>query len=103
MKAKFLNMVILTGLFISYSTHAWTPNGNSLRIKGIYQWEGNERVVLELDNGEKCYIPSEEKNLISFVYMLYINKQKASWHCYDATSSVGGYNAHRLHRVVAIH
>ncbi len=74
-------------ILFSSITSAWTPNGSSLTIKGIIQWESNEAVVVWLSNDIKCYIPSNETNLISFVYTLYVNQKSASWHCYDAETN----------------
>jgi len=89
-------------ILLSSFANAWTPNGASLKVKGIIEWEGNQAVVVWLSNDIKCYIPSNETNLISFVYTLYVNQKSASWHCHDAETSVGGYKTHRLHRVVAL-
>lgn len=98
MKKTFFIVLVLFSSFAS----AWTPNGASLTVKGIIEWENNQHVVVWLSNDTKCYIPANESNLISFVYTLYVNQKKASWHCHDAETTVGGYKTHRLHRVVAI-
>ncbi|WOI37707.1 hypothetical protein R1T43_01325 [Alteromonas sp. CI.11.F.A3] len=98
-----IKITVFTALILFSSiVNAWTPSGSSLTVKGIIEWEGNEHVVVWLSNDIKCYVPSNESNLISFVYALYLNQKSASWHCHDAETNVGGYKAHRLHRVVAL-
>ncbi len=100
---RLIRPVLLFSLLtFSFSSFSWTPDGASLSIKGIVEWQDNQKVVVWLSNDEKCFIPSTEKNLISFVYMIYMNKKNASWHCHDATENIGGFSAHRLHRVVLL-
>ena len=96
------SIVFIALMSFSNIVDAWTPNGTSLTVKGIVEWEGDQHVVVWLSNDIKCYIPSNESNLISFVYALYLNQKSASWHCHDAEKNVGGYKTHRLHRVVAL-
>lgn len=91
---------VLCSIMPSFSSWAWTPNGEASRIKQMIQWENNQKVVVQLESGLRCNIPSTETNLISLALSLYVTQRKATWHCYDATENVGGFSTHRLHRVV---
>lgn len=80
--------------------YAWTPNGEEVTVDKIVQWEGDGQIMFLTSLGVWCYVPPQEKNMYSLVLSLYATGNTASIHCHDDVTSVGGYEAHRVHRVI---
>lgn len=97
---KLLTGAVLAGLLVSPGAMAWTPNGETVTIDNIYQWEENRDVVFKTSLGHYCYIPATETAMYSLVLSLMTSGKRASIHCHDATVNKGGYDAHRVHRVI---
>lgn len=90
---------VLCLLFSSFAM-SWTPNGEKSKVVKMIQWNGNSDVVVILESGVRCYIPANETMMISFALSLYMSQKEADWHCYDEAVSKGGYQSHKIHRVI---
>jgi hypothetical protein len=98
---KFLTILVL--VFVSTQTFgfAWVYTQDT-SIKELIQWEGNSpKVVITLQNGTRCYIPTQEKELYSLALSLYMAQKKINIHCHEAEVNVGGYPSHKVHRIIA--
>lgn len=94
-----INSILVIG--VPTNSFAWTPSGGIVTIDQIIEWESNQDVVFKTSEGHYCYIPSDEKNMYSLVLSLMASGKTASIHCHDLTVNIGGFNAHRVHRVIA--
>lgn len=95
------SLVTLSLMVFSMNSFAWIPSGETVTIDRIIEWEANREVVFKTSLGHYCYIPSDEKNMYSLVLSLMASGKSASIHCHDGVVNIGGYNAHRVHRVIA--
>lgn len=102
MKKVILGFVLAMScvLSVSVAADAWVHSPN-MEIKNIIQWDSNAPIYFTLSNETVCYIPAVEKNMYSLILSLYTAKKKAEFHCHVGVDSYGGYNGHRIHRVIA--
>lgn len=98
----FLRVFILFLSLVSATSHAWVPNGDTVTIDEIIQWEGDQKIYFKLSNNYICYIPSSEKNTYALILALYMAGKKASVHCHDSEESTSGIKGHKLHRIIAV-
>jgi hypothetical protein len=91
--------LVLCILFSSFAM-SYIPNGEQSKVVKMIQWIGNSDVVVELESGIYCYIPSNETMMISFALSLYMSQKNAEWHCHDAADSKRGFMSHRVHRII---
>jgi len=95
-------IIIISGFILAFSAFAWTPNGENTTISQVWQWQNNGDILFKTASGHKCYIPSNEEKMYSFILSMYISQKEVSVHCHDGTTSIGGQDAHRVHRVIAL-
>jgi hypothetical protein len=99
---SYIKLLIVAFCFSSLSAHAWIPNGETVTIDEIIQWNGDGPVYFKLSNNHVCYIPAAEKNAYSLILALYMSGKPASVHCFDSEETSGGIKGHRLHRIIAV-
>jgi hypothetical protein len=101
MKKIILTMFVI--LFPIFSpAWAWVQTGDT-NIAEVVQWE-EERVtyaVLIFSSGHKCYVSTKDEALYSLALSMFVSGKKLNLHCYDAAENIGGYSAHKVHRVNA--
>lgn len=98
---KFLFRIIGATLFLlAQNSHAWTPNGESVNIVEVLEWQDSTFIVFKLSSGHYCYILPNEKNAYALIMGLYLSKKSASVHCHDTLEDKLGFPAHRLHRII---
>ena len=56
------SFLLLCVYIVSALAFAWTPNGETVTIDEIIQWQDNDRVVFKLSSGYRCFIPQAEDN-----------------------------------------
>ena len=96
---KKINSLIFAILaFTSLNSNAWVQTGNT-SIKEFVQWEDSQKVVLILNSGHQCYVPVSDRELYSLALAFYMSGKEFYLHCYDASENVGGYTAHKIHRI----
>lgn len=91
-----------------YSANAfsWVSSPDAT-IESIVMHEegiGRDETVVKFKDGSDyflCHIAGVEKNLTSLVLALYMAKKKVSVHCYDASKTIGSFEAHKLHRLIS--
>ena len=93
--------VLSVGLAAS-SALAWVPNQIATRITDVIVFQnGENRVILKAASGDLCYFDSEAQNgkaLMTAVMAVYLSGRSVNLTCHDATVSIGGLNAHLVHR-----
>jgi hypothetical protein len=97
-----IKLLAIFSLFLSCYVHAWIPNGETVTIDEIIQWNGDGPVYFKLSSGYMCYVPAAEKNAYSLILALYMSGKKASIHCFDSEETLGGFKGHKLHRIIAV-
>jgi hypothetical protein len=97
----FLAIFILAFVSTQVFGFGWVHTRDTI-ITEIIQWEGDSpKVVITLQNGTRCYIPTQEKELYSLALSLYMAKRKIEIHCHELEVNVGGYPSHKVHRIIA--
>ena len=106
-QAKFIGAVsLVVALSIGIGTaSAWIPNGNVTTISNVLHWQDDSpHVVIVTALGDHCYFNATTtagKNLLSVVMGYFLSARKVRLYCHDATSNIGGINAHLVHRIGA--
>ena len=96
-KINSLTLAVLT--VASLNAHAWVQTSNT-SIKEFIQWEdGNDNVVLKLHSGHQCYFPVSDRELYSLTLAFYMSGKQFNVHCHNASENIGGYPAHKIHRM----
>ena len=96
---KLLSVLLL--LLVTVNAHAWVYS-DRVTITQVILWQDNAPVYFKLSNGVLCYLPAGESNLYSLVLTLHTTGKMISIHCHDGTENYGGYNGHRVHRLIAV-
>lgn len=103
---KYLFRTIGLFLFVIYSSSsfAWVDHQN-VTITRLIQFEGGigrDYTVLEFsNNGARCRIPHEYKELLSFALATHFASKSVSVVCHDSQEDPGGsaFPSHKLHRI----
>lgn len=95
-------LITLIGFFvIGVSNANALVHNNNVKINEIIEWNNNSPIHLLLSNGNRCYVPSTEKNLYSLVLTLFTSAKSSDIVCFDSEEETNGFLAHRIHRVIA--
>jgi hypothetical protein len=106
MKIIRLTLIILLSLLSTYSfadeakiNGNWQWN-NNVKIDFIYGYWKNGNVQVHMDNGQFCYLKSEEKELLSIILAMRAQNVKGEIVCYKTPDkSVDGKDSRHIHRV----
>lgn len=105
MKRRVLAMLVLCGLMGGTSAvYAWNPDGERSTVRDVVLWEDAGQVAFLLQSGKWCYLPNSAGNYSKTVAMLmtlYVSGKPAYFHCHDSEENIGGFSAHRFHRLAA--
>ena len=82
-----------------YVDSNWQWNKN-VKIKSVFGFWNQGRVALQLDNGEVCYINSDDKSQISIAIAMRAQQTSGEIVCeLQTTGSMDGKNLRRVHRL----
>lgn len=110
MRAKLKVMFafpILVACLYQNPANAWNPAGEISAVVEVITWAESAHYVLvfKLTSGKFCYVDKSNTPLFAEVtaqlMTAYASGKKVEVTCYDATTNIAGYNAHRLHRLIS--
>ena len=97
-----MRSILIAGLLVlSGAVNASLSPYVNATVDRVIQWESDGHIMYTLSSGVNCYSTSTEKNLYSLMLSLYATKNLADIHCYAAVETINGFEARKVHRVIA--